>query len=171
MTGYGGVIVSDGTFALGNAATNISFNGSQMTLNGNVVATGNLNANSVTNTTAAYTAGLIEAAPGVGWTVAQSITITTTGGTVFISTGGAEIQATWGDESGTAGAFPDVRIQVANSTLVEGRSATMSYSTPAAAGTYTVELEFRNNLTGQFGSVQSNAKLTNRSMFIMELKR
>jgi hypothetical protein len=48
MTGYGGVIVSDGTFALGNSTTNIAFNGLQMTLNGNVVSTGNIISNSVT---------------------------------------------------------------------------------------------------------------------------
>ncbi len=49
MTGSGGVINSTGTFALGNSSTNISFNGSQMTLNGNVVATGNIVSNGVTN--------------------------------------------------------------------------------------------------------------------------
>jgi hypothetical protein len=49
MTGSGGVINSTGTFALGNSSTNISFNGTQMTLNGNVVATGNINSNGVTN--------------------------------------------------------------------------------------------------------------------------
>jgi hypothetical protein len=51
MTGSGGVINSTGTFALGNSTTNISFNGTQMTLNGNVVATANINANAVTAVT------------------------------------------------------------------------------------------------------------------------
>ena len=48
MTGYGAVINSDGTFAFGNSTTNISFNNTQLTLNGNVVNTANLAANSVT---------------------------------------------------------------------------------------------------------------------------
>ena len=48
MTGYGGIINSTGTFAFGNATTNITFNGTQLTLNGNVVNTANLAANSVT---------------------------------------------------------------------------------------------------------------------------
>lgn len=48
MTGAGSVIVDTGNFAFGNPTTNISFNGTQMTLNGNVVATGNINANAVT---------------------------------------------------------------------------------------------------------------------------
>jgi hypothetical protein len=54
MTGSGGVINSTGTFALGNPTTNISFNGTQMTLNGNVVATSNINNNAVTSTQAQY---------------------------------------------------------------------------------------------------------------------
>jgi hypothetical protein len=49
MTGAGARINSDGTFALGNSSTNITYNGSAMYLNGNVVATGNINANAVTN--------------------------------------------------------------------------------------------------------------------------
>jgi hypothetical protein len=49
MTGFGGIINNVGTFAFGNPTTNISFNGSQMTLNGNVVATTNVNPNGITN--------------------------------------------------------------------------------------------------------------------------
>ena len=50
MTGSGAIINSGGTFALGNTTNNISFNGSNITLNGDVIATGNLKTNSVTNT-------------------------------------------------------------------------------------------------------------------------
>lgn len=42
MTGTGGVINTDGTFALGNAATNLSFDGSVLHINGEVIATGNI---------------------------------------------------------------------------------------------------------------------------------
>ena len=48
MTGSGAKINSTGTFAIGNSSTNITYNGSTMYLNGNVVSTGNLNSNSVT---------------------------------------------------------------------------------------------------------------------------
>lgn len=48
MTGNGAVINAVGSFAFGNASTNISFNGSQLTLNGNVVNTANINSNAVT---------------------------------------------------------------------------------------------------------------------------
>jgi hypothetical protein len=167
----GGILFNTGLFAFGNTSTNITFNGSQMTLNGNVVATGNLNANSVTNTAAAYTAGIISATDSVNWTTAQSITFTTTGGTVFITSGGSETQGTWGDESGTNGSAPQVRIAVAGSALIEGRTSTMAYSVTPAAGTYTVQLQFRDDLTGFYGSMQYNSRLSNRSLFIMELKR
>jgi len=49
MTGSGGVLYSSGNFAFGNSTTNISFNGSQMTLNGSVVATGNVATNAITS--------------------------------------------------------------------------------------------------------------------------
>lgn len=49
MTGSGAKINTDGTFALGNTTTNISFNNTQMTLNGNVVATGNINLNATSS--------------------------------------------------------------------------------------------------------------------------
>ena len=52
MSGQGGIINSDGTFALGNPVNsttgigaNISYNGTAMTLNGNVVGTGNIQNN------------------------------------------------------------------------------------------------------------------------------
>jgi len=47
----GGVLYSTGLFAFGNSTTNIAFNGSQMTLNGNVVATNNINVNAITAAT------------------------------------------------------------------------------------------------------------------------
>jgi hypothetical protein len=48
MTGSGGIINSGGTFALGNSTTNIAFNGSTLTLNGNIVGTSNIKTNAVT---------------------------------------------------------------------------------------------------------------------------
>ncbi len=48
MTGSGAKINPSGTFALGNSTTNINYNGTQLTLNGDVVATGNIKINAVT---------------------------------------------------------------------------------------------------------------------------
>ena len=58
MTGSGGVIESNGNFAFGNSTTNVSFNGTTMTLNGNVVATSNINANAVTEIFSDYLGNL-----------------------------------------------------------------------------------------------------------------
>jgi predicted phage tail protein len=49
MTGTGAKFNTDGTFALGNGTTNISFNGSTLTLNGSVVATGNVQTNAISD--------------------------------------------------------------------------------------------------------------------------
>ena len=57
MTGAGALINTAGTFALGNSTTNISYNGTQMTLNGNVVATGNLNPQSASKALNSTSAG------------------------------------------------------------------------------------------------------------------
>lgn len=48
MTGSGGVLYSTGLFAFGNATTNIAFNGSQLTLNGNIVSTANIASGAIT---------------------------------------------------------------------------------------------------------------------------
>jgi len=53
MTGSGGVVNSDGTFALGNPTNNISFNGSTLTVNGPVVTTANIAIGAVSTTTIA----------------------------------------------------------------------------------------------------------------------
>ena len=50
MIGSGGIINSDGTFALGNTTGNITYNGTTLTLNGNVVGTGNIAAGAITKT-------------------------------------------------------------------------------------------------------------------------
>lgn len=47
MTGAGAVINPNGTFALGSTTGNVSFNGSTLTLNGNVVAAGNFQSGAV----------------------------------------------------------------------------------------------------------------------------
>jgi hypothetical protein len=62
MTGSGGVLYSSGNFAFGNSTTNIAFNGTQLTLNGNVVATANINPNAVST----YTTHLFGNVSGTG---------------------------------------------------------------------------------------------------------
>jgi hypothetical protein len=83
MSGSGAVFNNTGTFAIGNSTTNLSFNGSQMTLNGNVVATGNINANAVTNIMGNTTAGSASLSGTAQTIVSESFT--TSGGTVIVS--------------------------------------------------------------------------------------
>ena len=88
MTGAGGVLYSSGQFALGNAAGNITYNGSQTTINGPLIYTGNLQDNAATLVQSVYTVG------GVGMSISvnptdvtvQTISVTTIGGQVTILT-------------------------------------------------------------------------------------
>lgn len=48
MSGYGSVFNSGGTFAIGNSSRNLSFNGSTLTMNGDLVVTGNIQADAIT---------------------------------------------------------------------------------------------------------------------------
>jgi hypothetical protein len=88
MSGTGAKINTDGTFALGNSTTNISYNGTQMSLNGNVVATGNINANAVTVTNSGFTAGLIQNTSLNTWQNLQVVYINSTGAPIYISSAG-----------------------------------------------------------------------------------
>ena len=54
MTGSGFVLNSGGTFALGNAAKNFTFNGTNFTINGDLVVTGNIVSNAVTGNSYVY---------------------------------------------------------------------------------------------------------------------
>jgi hypothetical protein len=78
MTGTGAVINSNGTFALGNSATNITFDSSAMYLNGNVVATGNINTNAVTNLASVTTVGSLIFTSGTDWDI-QTLSFTSSG--------------------------------------------------------------------------------------------
>jgi hypothetical protein len=80
ITGSGAVFNGNGTFALGNSTANISYNGTIMTLNGNIVGTGNIYLNSVTTTTS------VDLISDVNTTSSSYISILSTG--IIESTGG-----------------------------------------------------------------------------------
>jgi len=48
MTGSGAVIETDGKFAFGNSSKSVVWDGSALTINGNIIATGNVNNNAIT---------------------------------------------------------------------------------------------------------------------------
>lgn len=60
MSGSGFIINSSGTFAMGNSSRNLSFNGSQLTMNGDMVVTGNLQSNAVNQGLSASNASAID---------------------------------------------------------------------------------------------------------------
>jgi len=53
MTGAGAAISSDGTFAMGNATRNLTFDGTSLTMNGDLVVTGNIANDAITESFAA----------------------------------------------------------------------------------------------------------------------
>jgi hypothetical protein len=68
MTGNGAVINPTGTFAIGNSATNVTFNGDVLKLNGNVVASDNMLAGAILpNYTRVYTGSAHVTVPVNSW--------------------------------------------------------------------------------------------------------
>jgi hypothetical protein len=122
MTGTGAIINSGGTFALGNTTNNISFNGSNITLNGDVIATGNLKTNSVTNT-------LIDSFNGVKsllnshartWQPAANVSayIANTGSTLLISCTGQSVVGLVAGTEGETYVYPPAFRLVRNGVVV-----------------------------------------------------
>ena len=168
MTGSGGVINSNGTFALGNSTTNISFNGSQMSLNGNVVATANINLNAVTVPVSAFTAGSVALSQAFVWETVQSVSITTSGSRVFVATAGAALSVSYGDGDT---ATPIFRIARNGTELMRGslEAIALSYSDTPAAGTYTYALQMFTSNSGF--NLGAGPIANNRSIFVIETKR
>ena len=170
MTGAGAIINTTGTFALGNATTNISYNGTQMTLNGNVVATGNINNNAVTLTTSAFTSANYLNTSGATWQDAQTITLTTTGKQVYIASSGAPISGVAIDGENTLAYPPQFRLVRDATVLMSGGfNPAMSYSETPTAGTYVYTIQVYSQPSA--GTISTYAGLSNRSLFGMETKR
>jgi hypothetical protein len=168
MTGAGAKINTDGTFALGNSTTNISYNGTQMSLNGNVVATGNINANAVTLTSSAFTSATYLNTSSA-YQDAQTLSITTNGSQVYIASSGSPVGGTYidGDTQGTI--QPQFRLVRDSTVLMQGGlNPSMSYSDTPSAGTYTYRLQV---ISQTLFNLQDYAGISNRSLFAIETKR
>jgi hypothetical protein len=168
MTGSGGVLYANGNFAFGNSTTNIAFNGSQMNLNGNVVATGNINANAVTNSNSAYTGGGISISKDAAVeTTVQSVTLVCSGERVYISTSG-RIELGYNTVDNV---YEDVIAVLYIGGLAldyAWNSMNFAYSGIPAAGTYVFTVKVHVASTYTTGS---NGIASSRSMFVMETKR
>ena len=170
MSGSGAVINSGGTFALGNASTNISYNGSNITLNGDVVATGNLKTNSVTVTSSSFTSADFRNTTASVWQDAQTIVITTNGSPVYIASAASSLFGLYdAGELGYGFASAYFRL-VRDSTVLMygGTNPAMGFSEQPAAGTYTYRLQVQ---TGFEYSIVQYAGASNRSLFAIETKR
>jgi hypothetical protein len=170
MTGSGGVLYSSGNFAFGNSSTNISFNGTQMTLNGNVVATGNINLNAVTLTSSAFTASNYRNTASATWQDAQTLTITTSGSQVYVSSSGNALLGDGLDGTDSVVYVPKFRLVRGSTELMQSsaNNPAMSFSDTPTAGTYTYRLQVR---TDVIGSPNTYAGISNRSLFAIETKR
>ena len=168
MTGSGGVLYASGNFAFGNSTTNIAFNGSQMTLNGNVVATANINNNAVTNSNSAYTGGGINISKDAAVeTIIQQVTLTCSGQRVYISTSG-RIELGYNTVDNV---YEDVICVLYFDTVAldfAWNSMVFAYSGIPPAGTFTFYVKAHVASTYTTGS---NGIASSRSMFVMETKR
>jgi hypothetical protein len=144
MTGSGGIINSNGTFALGNPTTNISFNGTQMTLNGNVVATSNINSNAVTIPTSSLSSSGLSVADG-DWRDIQEVTYTSTGAPVLI-TYSFNFQASGADANDSISVritYDSSQIYITECSLGENiplSASTLHTNTATGARTYKVQM-------------------------------
>lgn len=170
MTGAGAIINTGGTFALGNSSTNISYNGSQMTLNGNVVATGNINSNAVTLTASSFTSADYRNTTTNVWQDAQTITITTNGSQVYVTSSGSPLSGIYNaGESGNGPVTPYFRLVRGTTQLMYGgTNPAMGFSDQPTAGTYTYRLQVQSGF--EYDIIQY-AGLSNRSLFAIETKR
>jgi hypothetical protein len=171
MTGAGAKINTDGTFALGNSTTNISYNGTQMSLNGNVVATGNINANAVTLSASAFSAGEFRNTATDTWQDLQTVTITTSGQRIYFSSSANYLVGIGdGGESGNVPLVGIFRLVRDSTELMQSNETAMSYSETPSAGTYTYKLQVK-TLNPVSYSVITYAGASNRSLFVIETKR
>ena len=149
MTGAGAILNGDGTAAIGNSTTNITFNGTTMYLNGNVVNTSNIAANAVTNSVYASKASVTDLI-GSTWTNVLSVTITSSGGPLLITTNGNQVVGY--DTTSSSPSAPYFRL-VRDSTVLVTKTipsgtgvygscdASISYAEIPSAGTYTYRLQ------------------------------
>jgi hypothetical protein len=183
MGGTGAVINSNGTFALGTSVTNISFNGSTMYLNGDVVATSNIQPNAVSNVQSVTTTGDLIFTSGTDWDI-QALAITTSGYPITVQcsfmplnrNGGyviAVYRSSGGVETLVYGGYwydTTTRIDIRAGSGFVNYSLIYSFffTDQPSSGTYTYILRASSDTGGAF---TSNHGARYRSISLMEVKR
>ena len=122
--------------------------------------------NAITVPVSAFTAGEFRNTITNTWQTAQTVSITTSGNRVYISTSGQAFLTTVFEDS----VAPIFRL-TRNGTelMISGREAAMSFSETPSAGTYTYALEIRTPFNGTFPT--EGGGISNRSIFAIETKR
>jgi len=164
--------------SLGDSTKYLRWDGSTLTLGGDIVATGNLQANAVTTAkvtddaittpVSAYTSGTVTVGTSTSQPVeVQSVSLTTTGKPVFL-TGTFQFNPTAGWSSGVAVDIKRDSTVIYSTTIALGESdqsmLTFSFSETPAAGTYSYKMMVSD----------TNAPTTTvekRSLFAMEVKK
>jgi hypothetical protein len=163
MTGAGAVINSTGTFAYGNTTKNLSFDGSTLSMNGDLVVTGNIVNSAVTRVATVYANSTITGSSlGVYYTLA-SLNITTSVDCF--------IYALFTAKQNYGGIFNPTSVTAlsidGNTTSVGGQSVqtniAVSLSVYLAAGTHTV------NVVWDASSPLIN--VTDRSLYVQGSQR
>jgi hypothetical protein len=173
MGNAGAIIYSDGRFAVGNSTTNVNFNGSQLTLNGNVVNTANITSNAVTVTNSAFTASAVQNNDVLVWQDIQSISISTSGSGVYVSTAGSNINGRYFDSlDNPVVIIPIFRIVRNSVELIRNTgNAAMSFSDTPGSGSYTYVLQVYTDQPSGTGSNYGYCGASNISIFTIETKR
>lgn len=126
--------------------------------------------NAVTVPASAFTSATYLNTSGTTWQDAQTISLTTSGSQVYITSSGSAVQGTYIDGENTGSFSPKFRLVRGTTVLMEGSySAAMSYSETPAAGTYTYKIQVYSEAPS--GSLGTYGGLSNRSLFAIETKR
>ena len=181
MTGSGGVIngSTNGEFALGNSTANLSFDGTTLTVNGNLIATGNINSNAVTNNANAYSLNYIDTgywADGgatIVWEPVQNLSIPTSGSTVYVTYTNSTTPGCAAYSGNCIATCPIFRIKVNGSPVYTTTATALSYSHTPGAGTqcYIIEATQYPATGNYIYSITCNAQVSSRSLFALEMKR
>jgi hypothetical protein len=145
MSGAGGILKSGGNFAFGNATTNISFNGTQLTLNGDVVKTANVGEGQIT---------IPVYSPGLGANASVGVTLDGSYPVVIIATfNGARIdEATFSIRRTTLGQMTTVMSTFSNSSggVIPYFPVTISAVDYPPAGSHTYTIASTRSVTDSF---------------------
>ena len=167
----GSLSAATGTFTGSLSAATGTFSGT-LTANAiNAVQTINIAGNAVTVPTSSFTASEVRNTVMDTFQDAQTITITTSGQRVYISSAANSVTGLglFGDNDYPI--IPVFRLVRDGTELMQSSEAAMSYSETPSAGTYTYRLQGKS--TNPFGTTTTYyyAGASNRSLFVIETKR